>query len=100
MSSPHTWPSTVAGGGGCLLSWRQTNLDGDGAAPFEDEVAALEVLIGGAAQLDVHLLRAGGHNAQSIRECKHKHHMTQCNATPHHATPPYFRAEGLADLVS
>ena len=33
------------------------DLDGDGAPPLEDEVASLEVLVGGAAELDVHLLR-------------------------------------------
>lgn len=64
----------------CCHGDRQTNLDGDGAAPFEDEVAALEVLVGGAAQLDVHLLRAEdttliNHRAQT---------QTAHNATPLH----------------
>lgn len=32
------------------------NLDGDDAPPFKDEVTSFQVLIGGAAELNVHLL--------------------------------------------
>lgn len=76
---------------GCLSSWQQTNLDGDGAAPFEDEVAALEVLVGGAAQLDVHLLGAMdttpiNHSVQT---------QTPHDATPVQSSPPRYSAAML-----
>lgn len=33
-----------------------TNLDGDNAPPFKNKMTSLQVLIGGAAELYVHLL--------------------------------------------
>lgn len=33
-----------------------TNLDGDNAPPFKNEVTSFQMLIGGAAELYVHLL--------------------------------------------
>ena len=52
-----SWSLLVTGVGKVAIVTLVTpDLDGDSASPFEDEVTSLQMLIGSAAELDVHLL--------------------------------------------
>lgn len=50
------------------------DLDGNDAPPFEDEVASFQVLIGGTAELNVHLLieMDNDQSQQDHREVEHR----------------------------
>lgn len=39
-------------------SFDPPDLDGDGTPPLKDKVTSFQVLVGGAAELNVHLLKA------------------------------------------
>lgn len=62
------------------------NLDGNGAPSFKNKVTSFQVLIGGAAELNVHLL-----NETKEENCYFRHHIyskyTKLASLPFHCSP-------------
>ena len=52
------------------------DLDGNDAPPFKNEVASFQVLIGGTAELNVHLLIETNSNQSQENHRKQVHHFS------------------------